>query len=535
MLLQARAIVWAQYRALFNFYSRGHVASLVFTVVMSVLWYGMVAAGAFFVALLLSNPARSELAQRVVPIGLAAALGYWQIVPIILAATGASLDLKKLVVYPVAHSHLFLLEVLLRFTTGLEMTIVLIGATIGLLLNPRIPAWAPIGFLPFIAMNLLLSAGLRDLLGRLLARKRIRELAVFLLVLLMALPQLVIMAGLPEKVKQWVPEVDFNWWPWNVTAHIVLGRPALMDWIVLGAWLTAAYLFGRWQFERGFRFDADAVRAAENKSRKAAGWSEPLFRIPSLLLPDPLGALVEREIRFLSRAPRFRLVFLMGFSFGLIIWLPLAFRFGRAEDSVMGNNYLTFVTVYALMLLGEVTFWNTFGFDRSAVQVYFVTPVKLSMVLLAKNIAAAFYVLLEITAVALVCMLLRMPVTPAKLAESYAVTLVLALYLMAIGNLGSTYYPRPVNPAHSWRTASAGRFQALLLLIYPVVSIPIALAYLARWTFESVWAFYGVLSFGFLLGAVTYWVAMDSAVEAAEERKERLVSALSQGEGPVSA
>ncbi len=27
----------------------------------------------------------------------------------------------------------------------------------------------------------------------------------------------------------------------------------------------------------------------------------------------------------LARSPRFRLVFLMGFSFGLLIWLPLAF------------------------------------------------------------------------------------------------------------------------------------------------------------------------------------------------------------------
>jgi ABC-2 type transport system permease protein len=225
----------------------------------------------------------------------------------------------------------------------------------------------------------------------------------------------------------------------------------------------------------------------------------------------------------------------MGFSFGLIVWLPLAFRSGRGAESLLAQNYLTFVTVYALMLLGEVTFWNTFGFDRAASQIYFVTPVKMAAVLVAKNIAAAFYVLLEITAVAGVCMLLRLPVTMSRLAESYAVTLVLALYLMAVGNLGSTYYPRPVNPAQSWRSASAGRFQALLLLVYPVVSIPISLAYLARFAFENDWAFYAVLSFAAALGAVVYWVAMESSVSAAEQRKEQLVTALTAGEGPVSA
>ena len=43
------------------------------------------------------------------------------------------------------------------------------------------------------------------------------------------------------------------------------------------------------------------------------------------MLADRFGVLVEKDIRFLSRAPRFRLVFLMGFTFGLLIWLPLAF------------------------------------------------------------------------------------------------------------------------------------------------------------------------------------------------------------------
>ena len=535
MLGHSRAIVWAQFRTLRNFYSRGNVGSLVFTVVMSVLWYSMCVAAAVLIAIFLADPARREVSQRLLPGGLAVAFLYWQVVPIVLTATGASLDMKRLAVYPVTHSQLFLLEVLLRLTTGLEMVIVLAGATVGLLLNPEIPKWAPIGFLPFIAMNLLLAAGLRDLLGRVLARKRIREIAVFGLVLLMALPQLMLVGGVGAKLRPWMPRVEFLWWPWSVTGHIAAGQPQWFDWPLLFFWTALAYAFGRWQFDRGFRFDAEAARASSSRVGRAAGWADSIYRIPSLLFPDPLGALIEKEVRFLCRAPRFRLVFLMGFSFGLLIWLPLAFGSGLGTQSMMADNFLTFVTVYALMLLGEVTFWNAFGFDRSAVQVYFVTPVKASTVLIAKNITAAFFVLLEITAVALVCMALRMPVTIGKLGEAYAVTLVLALYLMAIGNIGSTYYPRPVNPAQSWRAASAGRFQALLLLIYPVVSLPIALAYLARFAFESNWAFYSVLLFAAALGGVIYWVAMDSAISAAEGRKEKLVSALSQGEGPVSA
>jgi ABC-2 type transport system permease protein len=74
----------------------------------------------------------------------------------------------------------------------------------------------------------------------------------------------------------------------------------------------------------------------------------------------------------------------------------------------------------------------------------------------------------------------------------------------------------------------------MLLLIYPVLALPIMLAYMARYAFESDAAFYGVLAIAALLGALVYSVAMDSAVSAAEVRKEAIVTKLSHGEGPVA-
>jgi ABC-2 type transport system permease protein len=162
-------------------------------------------------------------------------------------------------------------------------------------------------------------------------------------------------------------------------------------------------------------------------------------------------------------------------------------------------------------------------------------PVRLSRVLMAKNLASLTFVFLEISAVASVCAMLRMPITLSKLIESFLVTLVITIYLLAVGNLGSTYWPRPVNPAQSWRSASAGRFQALLMMLYPIVSIPVVMAYLARYAFESDAAFFAVLALGAAIGCVFYWVAMDSAVKIATERKEQIVTALSAGEGPISA
>ena len=61
---------------------------------------------------------------------------YWQIAPVISAGLGASLELRKLLIYPIPHGKLFTVEVLLRITNCAEMLILIAGAATGLLRNP---------------------------------------------------------------------------------------------------------------------------------------------------------------------------------------------------------------------------------------------------------------------------------------------------------------------------------------------------------------------------------------------------------------
>lgn len=257
---------------------------------------------------------------------------------------------------------------------------------------------------------------------------------------------------------------------------------------------------------------------------------EKFYRLPSAVLPDPLGILVEKELRFLSRSARFRLVFLMGFSFGLIIWFPLAFRSG--SKGMLSENFLVWVSMYASLMLGDVLFWNCFGFDRQAVQAYFVFPVRFEKVLLAKNLTAVFLLCLEVSLVAAVCSLLRIEVTLAKVVEAFAVTMLICVLLLAVGNIMSTRFPRPSDPSNSWRNSSSGKAQLLLLLVYPLIGIPVALAYLARYAFQSEAAFYAALGAGFVVAAMTYYVAMESAVGWVTKEREATIAELSKGEGP---
>lgn len=532
------AILWAQWRTILNFYRKPQMGGYWVGTAVMALWYLMLAGASAVLALLLPRIKPSEFDQFefVLTFGFLAAFLYWQIVPVFMASTGMSLDARKLIVYPVPERELFTIEVLLRFSTGIEVLLLLAGAFIGLLGNPEIPFWGPFFILVFIAFNLFLSAGIKDWVARFMERRGLREAALLTLLLLLVSPQLFALIGLPPSFRQTLSAIDQRFFPWGVTASLVLGKNLVLHLGLMLLYLAAAVWFGRWQFHRGLHFDIDAARAASSHGGTTASsrWIDAVFAWPRHLFSDPLAALLEKELRNLARSSRFRLVFFMGFTFGLIVWLPLIFRGRMLGGGAIETNFLTWVSVYSVVMLGEVSLFNSLGLDRSAAQLYFIAPVSLPTVLRAKNFAASVYILLELTLISLVCLALRLPLSPTKIAEAFAVTLVLAMFFAALGNLGSIYYPRATDSQSSWRSRGASKFQFWMLLVYPILGVPIGLAYLARYAFDSQLAFFATLGFAFLLSLVFYTVATSTAHQAAIERREQILAALSAGEGPIA-
>ena len=543
---QARAILWAQWRMLRNFSPRVGAA---WSAILGALWYGAWLVGAVGIAWAASLPAQAPRMGATLPGLLVLVFLYWQLAPLMLAATGFSLDLRKLQAYPIPVAHLFSIEVMLRTTSAVEMLLLMLGLAAGLAVNRAVPKLSVAMVFAWIAFNLLLSAGLRDLLGRLLARRRIREIVFFLIMLSAVLPQTLIarfrQAGGPRGAFQARFGAQFNtwfgtaragiegwWWPWSAVADVPQRHGQLRALIVLSAWCLAAWCFGRWQFARVLSFDAQAAGAAPASaagSVDAAARTERLFSLPSAVFRDPLGALIEKDLRSLLRSPRFRVLFIMGFTFGVLFWLPLLFGRNSESRDLIGGNFLTVACNYSLLLLGEVCFWNVFGFDRSAAQVYFLAPVPFATVLIGKNLTALIVVAMEISAIGVISWLLRVPFTLLTLVETVAVTGVVSLLFLAAGNLISVHQARASDPSKSFRNSAAGRVQALLLLVYPLVGVPVGLAYLARWAFESEAAFFGVLTFDALAAGVFYKIALDSAVEAADRVKERMLAGLAEG------
>ena len=542
-MTHARAILWAQWRMMRNFYPRGGVA--VAAMIGSV-WYGLWAAASVVVARIVADPSAVERLSSILPSGLLLVLLYWQVIPLLMAATGAALDIRKLIAYPIPTHELFAIEVLLRATSGIEMLAILLGAAVGVVLNPALPAWGLLGIAAFALFNLLVGVGLRDLIARILAYRRVRELLVLLLVLCAGLPQLILtlsrrnaqpeagsglfstMGGAFSAGESWAG------WPWTAAAGFMAGHHALVQAAILTAWCALAGAFGWWQFSRSVHFDAEAAGARLESAGERTTLLDRLYGLPATLFKDPLAALIEKEIRLLARSPRFRLVFMMGFTFGLVVWLPSAMGRRGASQQFLGTHYLTAVSVYSLLLLSEVCFWNSFGFDRSAAQFYFLAPVPFARVLTAKNLSAVFFISLEIALITAMCTLLGMPVDPAKMLEAYSVAAVMTILLLAAGNLLSVRMARGVNPDSSFRTTAAGRIQAMLFVIYPLACVPPGLAYLARYAFDSEWGFFGVLAFDAAAGLIVYRIALDSAVQASERIKETMLASLGEGDGPIA-
>ena len=172
-------------------------------------------------------------------------------------------------------------------------------------------------------------------------------------------------------------------------------------------------------------------------------------------------------------------------------------------------------------------------FDRSAAAFYFVAPLALSRVIVGKNIAALIYIYLEVLMVIVVTSVLRLSAGGRQIAETVVVMGICALYMLALGSLGSVHYPKGLSGDRAAQGGGRG-FQGFLFLIYPVALLPVGLAYLARYAFESEVMFSLVLAIAAIIGAVFYWIALESAVNAGLRRREQIVQELSQSDGPVT-
>jgi ABC-2 type transport system permease protein len=533
MKSQIRAILWAQFRTIRNYLPRSGFGTLLMAF-LSLLWYGIFIACGTALAVLL--PTASVAALRVyLPVGLLGVFLFWQLFPLLSLSSGWSLELNKLLIYPVRESTLFLIEVLLRLSTAPEMIIVLGGAIAGLMRHPRVFVLSPLWLLLYIPFNLLLSLAVREWATRMFRKKRLNAVLLLIFVAFATLPNLLANTALGAKLNPIMfSAAKGRATPWFELSSLALGPFPAFAFFALVIWLALAFVFARRQFARSLHRDHSTSFVAGSRAHPASVRSfsfDLLFSWPNYFFRDPVAALVEKDLRVLARSPRFRVIFGMACLFSVVIFFP--FAFGKSPNSFFAANYLPGVSAYGLLIVGEVLLWNTFGFDRKAAQLYFVAPVSFAQVLRAKNIVAFAVIGLMTLFIAFIGALFRTNVTFASFVSSVALTFVLTLFFLAFGNVTSVLMPRPIDPSQAFRNQNSAKTSLWLLLCFLVLLVPVGLAFVAKWAFDSDWAYFSVLAIDFVVGSVCYRVATDAAVTRAERDREKLIDTLSKGADPI--
>lgn len=529
-----RAIVWAQWATSRNFYMRANKGGLVLKWLMGLVWYGMWVLGSVAAGYVVSGRVPMGIVERALPGALFLVFFFWQLFPILLASQGAFLDLRRLLVYPIPEGQMFALEVALRVTTAVEMLLVCAGLMVGLWCNPEVRVWAPLVILVFMVFNLFLATGIKALMERWFKKKGVRELMMVFFLALILVPQL-FAAGIQEGMPNQFALLDqfavvMRVTPWIAVGALALGKGGGVAVASLTVSTALAYLFARIQFARSLRLEEGEGDGPRKAEKTESTWLDAVVRWPGAVLLDPVAAVVEKDLRTLARSPRFRLIFMMASTFGAVLWLPQALR---SKGGWMANNYITMASLYGILVLGEVLYWNVLGFERTGAQQWFVTPVGFRDVLRAKNMVAIVFTVLTIAILSAIAMVLPIGVGATQVADALSAAAVFLVSVMGGGNLTSVYMPRPIDPDQAWRN-NASKTQFMLLAAYPVLTIPVAMAHLARWATDSYWAYHAVLGVAFVVALCFYHVATETAVEVAEERKENIVAALSRTDGPVS-
>lgn len=473
------------------------------------------------------------------------AMGYWQLSPIVTLSLGVSIDMRKLTYYPVRTPTLFAVECLLRIWTGIEIIIVLCGLFLGLITaGSAHPVLLAVALAMFVTLNVFISAGLRNLIERIFRKRLLREAVLVLLVTATVLPQMIFFSTQFRSVAQSAVrnQIEIPLWisPPGLAAALARGQATTSDVLVFMAMILVSALFGYLLFASTNRLAA-SESAAEQAPRPAAqGFVDkllaPLSAAALRVLPDPLGALTEKEIKYLWRSPRFRTPFFMGFTFAVIAWAPILHQVKPPYGEWMRASAPSMISMYAFLLLGPVLFLNRFGFDRAAARFYFWMPIEVGQLLLSKNLATAFFCYCELFLISTICAVIGMQVTIRSVIEAVCVGAIALLWLLAVGNQMSVREPVPSNPDRvSHSSAGNGLRGIVQFFAFPLALSPVFAALAYRFFGGSDLGFVSILGGAAGSGVIVYYLSFLNASAYGLANRETIVSRLSSSQGPLAA
>ncbi len=460
----------------------------------------------------------------------------WQLTPVTLASFQEHVDLSVLLRFPVSFGS-YLLQYLvfgLFDISSILGGICLAGIWIGLLwARPHLVLWATLALMGFAAFNLLLTRMIFAWLDRWLAQRRTREILgmVFLFLLLGAQllnPALYMHSDhrsrmtrsatlralhTADRVQSILPPGLAAGAIRAAESGDAIGAAASLSGLALYACAAGALLAIRLRAEyRGESLGEapqQAVKAGEEARR--AGFD----------LSGPVGAVVEKELRYLARSG------VMLYS--LVVPLIMLFVLGR------GSNSVGFASLYALPLGAAYAFlgltrlvYNSLGGEGAGIQLYFIAPTRMRTVMLAKNLVQLTLFSLELVIVcSIVALRFGMPGREMLAATFCWLLFALPVQLSAGNVLSITMAYRMTLTRMSREQGSAGNGLLSLLIQLVVFGVGAAVFLpLARFGYaELAVPIFLVLAAG---GVIAWLRVLSSADRMVANRREALIQSLAR-------
>lgn len=414
----------------------------------------------------------------------------WQLAPILFEGYSPGLSFHEVARYPVSFRLFFLLSTAygLSDPAAVACLIWLLSIWIGIAVEQ--PGWAfmaAVAFLLFAVFNLLLSRIIVGLFERFQSTRRGRERMVFLMFILILLPQVLQFATgywtnvRVLKLPAWalqalIPMREFS--PPGVALRTILlaGNPALW---ALGALLLygcLAFLLLQHRLRSIYQGEIYAEAYTVRRDLKVSkGWRLPF-------VDDVTAAIVEKEFRYIRQSARL----LLQLVYPPIIFLLVAFNGGRKLFFARSPEALLAGMAGFILLSVPNMAYNTFGMDKEGFGRWLLSPVPLRKALLAKNLAhggilAVLYLLSE----AAIVMIARPPVL-SLLLVTVAFFAVLVIQFGA-GNLISVYWPQRIELTRmNSRMASNAAGVASMLVMIAISALAGMIAF-AAWSFQLPW------------------------------------------------
>lgn len=468
---------------------------------------------------------------------------FWQLFPVMATAFTENFDSSNLLRFPLTYRAYFLVRLAygsLDPATALG-SLWLVGIAVGAgLADPGLLLWTAIVLLAFAALNILLGRAIFAWVERWLARRRTRELLGILFFLFIISFQFI--GPLMGRYGRSAHPATAQFFelllplerllPPGLAATAIAGSAkgelplAFGAFLLLFVYQIAIGSLLNLRLRAQYRGESLSESAAPVAARSGKLRVQPGWNLPGL--PAAVAAIFEKEFRTLSRSGPMLFALVMPVVVLLIFRLtPSTAR--RGNGFLLGAPDLAFPVgaAYALLMLTNLIY-NNFGHEGPGVQMYFVSPVCFRDIFLAKNLAHACVMTLELVLVWCAVALMYRPPSPPIALATLAGILFAMLVNFTIGNLLSLQSPKKIDFGTFGRQRASNITAFASLGIQLVIFVLAALTLLVARAWARIWVATVIFLVLAAIAALFYSLLLRRADGMALARREALIAELAK-------